>query len=131
MPIARLCVVVGCHNYRAPNARHGGCQEHDAIAERRDSTRRRAKPQRKIWDSPEWKRTRRIVWQRDGHRCRHCGRHRTQLKQNEKLIADHIDGVQRIVAEGRDPYDPNECQTLCSTCSGEKDGRLSQGAAGS
>lgn len=123
VPLARLClVVVGCPNYRAPNAKHGGCAAHDGTAESQDAARRRAKPQRRIWDSPRWKRTRALVWRRDGYRCVDCGRHRRELKPNEKLLADHKRGLTTILAEGGNPFDLDECETRCSTCSGRKDG---------
>ena len=123
MPLARPCLVVpGCPNYRAPNAKRGGCAEHDPGAVARDEARRRAKPQRRIWDSPRWRKVRRQVWRRDGFRCVDCGRHRRELKPNETLIADHVEGLQRILERGGDPFDPTLCATRCSTCSGRKDG---------
>lgn len=56
--------------------------------------------------------------ERDGYRCVDCGRHRDELGENERLLADHVAGVLTVA----DPFDPDECETRCSTCSGRKDG---------
>lgn len=59
------------------------------------------------------------VLQRDGHTCRRCRRHSDQLAPTERLIADHIRSWRE---PGVDPFDMANLQTLCSTCSGKKDG---------
>lgn len=124
MPLARPCLVApGCPNYRAADAKHGGCADHDAQAAAKDEARRRSKPQRQVWDSPRWKKVRQHVWRRDRYRCVDCGRHRSELSRNELLLADHERGLMVIIDEGGDPFDPSECKTRCSTCSGRKDGR--------
>jgi hypothetical protein len=55
---------------------------------------------------------------RDGRRCVDCGCHESELGENERLVADHVDGVMNAL----DPLDPASCETRCSTCSGRKDG---------
>lgn len=123
MPLARPCLVVpGCPHYRVAGAKHGGCASHEEQAASKDDARRRAKPQRAVWDSPQWKLVREHVWRRDGYRCVDCGRHRSELGPNELLLADHVRGLLVILDEGGDPFDPGACATRCSTCSGRKDG---------
>lgn len=123
MPLARPCLVVpGCPHYRAPDAKHGGCSDHEPAAAAQDDARRRSKPQQKVWNSARWKRVSEAVRRRDDYRCVDCGRHRSQLKPNELLVADHVRGLTTILAEGGDPFDPAGCETRCSTCSGRKDG---------
>lgn len=125
MPLARPCVVVpGCPNYRTPDAKHGGCSDHEPAVAAQDDARRRSKPQRRVWDSARWKRVSEAVRRRDGYRCIDCGRHRTELKPNELLLADHDRGLTLILAEGGDPFDMTECVTRCSSCSGRKDGAM-------
>jgi hypothetical protein len=34
---------------------------------------------------------------------------------------DHDLGIMQLLARGRDPFDPEECVTLCATCSSQKD----------
>ena len=88
----------------------------------RDARRRAAKPQRAIWDSSRWKRTRERVFRRDGYTCVECGRNRDELGENERLLADHVRGVVACMADGT-AFDVDECETRCSTCSGRRDGR--------
>ena len=54
-----------------------------------------------------WERVRRAVFERDGYRCRSCGR-------AGRLEADHINPMER--EPGQDPYDWNGLQTLCRNC---------------
>lgn len=68
----------------------------------------------RIYKSRRWRVTRRIVLDRDGFMCVDCGA--TELER--PLVVDHIRGV----LECDDPFDPDECQTRCLTCSGRKDG---------
>ncbi|WP_419932026.1 HNH endonuclease [Candidatus Poriferisodalis sp.] len=63
-------------------------------------------PSRWFTNTAQWKRTRRIVLDRDGHRCVDCG----------------LDGalhVHHIVPRHVRPdliYDPDNCETLCFGC---------------
>ena len=54
-----------------------------------------------------WSAVRRHVLQRDGWRCRSCGR-------AGRFEADHITPLERD--PGQDPYDPSGLQTLCRSC---------------
>jgi hypothetical protein len=48
------------------------------------------------------------ILERDGYRCRRCGRHRRELGEGERLEADHVTaGVGTSAEDG---------QTLCSRC---------------
>ena len=56
-------------------------------------------------DRKRWRVTRRAVLERDGYRCRKCGR-------PGRLEVDHI----RSVKSGGAALDPNNLQTLCRSC---------------
>jgi 5-methylcytosine-specific restriction endonuclease McrA len=79
----------------------------------------RLRLRRQVYDDPRWRRfTRWRVLERDDHRCRICG--------GPGQVVDHVVPVAELVAAGRDPFSPDECQTLCRRCSGRKDGRRSR-----
>ena len=59
----------------------------------------------------DWAIVRRQVFERDGDRCKRCGR-------AGRLECDHVTPLQREPAQ--DPYDPDGCQTLCRRCHVEK-----------
>lgn len=88
----------------------------------RDNERRMAHPRREIYDDPRHRACRTAVLERDRFICQGCGRHRAQLGPNETLVCDHVGGIDAILARGGDVFDPDECQTLCSSCSGSADG---------
>ena len=52
-----------------------------------------------------WERVRRAVLDRDGWRCRACGR-------RGRLEVDHVEPLHR----GGDPWDPSNLQALCRGC---------------
>ena len=52
-----------------------------------------------------WAATRRQVFIRDGYRCRRCGK-------AGRLEAHHVTRLEN----GGDPYDPDNCETLCRSC---------------
>ena len=54
-----------------------------------------------------WQRTRHTVLDRDGWRCRQCGKPGI-------LEVDHV--VPLHMQSDQDPYDPDGCQTLCRAC---------------
>ena len=56
-----------------------------------------------------WVLVRRMVFNRDGYRCRLCGR-------PGRLECDHV----RPLHRGGAPYDPANLQTLCRRCHVEK-----------
>jgi 5-methylcytosine-specific restriction endonuclease McrA len=102
-----ICATRGCGRKTA--TRH--CPEHAQS----DNARRNAHPRRKIYDDRRWRATRNIVLHRDEFTCADCGLY---SPTGRHLVADHIDGVLNCP----NPFDPDECQTLCLTCSGSKDG---------
>ena len=117
--VAAICPVPGCGR----RTRAGRCAEHRAP----ELQRRAAKPQARVWADRRWKRVRERVWRRDGHRCLDCGRHRDDLGRNERLVADHANpgGVAATLVDGLPTaasFDADICETLCSTCSGRRDG---------
>lgn len=118
MPLGHICVDCGDIT-TAPVA--GRCPPHAAGHLARERQRRASKPQRRVWNSARWQRTRKQVLARDGHRCTDCGRHRSELGPNERMLADHIRGVVACMADGRE-YELDECETRCSMCSGRRDG---------
>ena len=61
-----------------------------------------------------WAAVRRAVFQRDGYRCRACGR-------AGRLECDHI----RPLRKGGDPYALANCQALCRDCHKAKSARES------
>jgi 5-methylcytosine-specific restriction endonuclease McrA len=74
-------------------------------------------PRSKVYNAARWQVTKRIVHARDGDTCVKCGKH----VAGRDRICDHKRPLLEIIAEGGDPFDPNECQTLCGSCSGTKD----------
>ena len=52
-----------------------------------------------------WQRLRRRIKDRDGWRCRECGK-------AGRLEVDHVTRLQ----DGGDPWDPSNLQTLCRSC---------------
>jgi 5-methylcytosine-specific restriction endonuclease McrA len=119
MGLGRICN--GCGNITSA-AVDGYCPRCLPAHKRRDQQRRAAHPRRRIYDDPRWRPCREAVLKRDSYRCVDCKRSLGQLKPNELLIADHVDGLAALLARGGNPFDPAECQTRCSTCSGKKDG---------
>ena len=57
-----------------------------------------------------WKRVRRAAIERDGYRCRHCG------KAAGRFEVDHVIPL----SKGGEPYDLENCQTLCRPCHFDK-----------
>ena len=59
----------------------------------------------RVYRSIRWKRLRLAIKDRDGWRCRKCGK-------AGRLEVHHI----RPVAQDGDPYDPENLRTLCRDC---------------
>lgn len=59
--------------------------------------------------SGHWRRVRASILNRDGHRCRQCGR-------AGRLEVDHV----RPLKDGGDRFDPRNLQALCRGCHIEK-----------
>lgn len=121
----RICAHPDCGETFVPSgigsARY--CPAHTQLHRDRKSTNPEIERQRqRIYSSKRWKTTRKKVLDRDGYQCVICGA--TELEQ--RLVVDHIHGVLNVA----DPYDPEECQTLCLHHSGKKDGaRAHRGAS--
>lgn len=62
-----------------------------------------------IYKDPRWQKTRRIVLARDGYKCVLCGNDVSGWKQSR---VDHVSYA--------DPFDPNNCRTLCPACDNRK-----------
>ena len=58
-------------------------------------------------DARRWAKVRRAVFERDGWRCRRCGK-------AGRLEADHVVPLDKD--RKQDPYAVEGCQTLCRTC---------------
>jgi 5-methylcytosine-specific restriction endonuclease McrA len=114
MPEGRIC--------RCGRLVTGACCQ-PGTGSRSKRARRRGTGRQRVWDSRAWRRVRLLVLHRDGFTCRRCGWSDGTLT-GRGLVADHVIPVEELLALGRDPLDPDECQALCLACSGAKDGRL-------
>jgi 5-methylcytosine-specific restriction endonuclease McrA len=73
---------------------------------------------RSVYDSPRWRNyTRPIVLERDDRTCCSCG--------GPGTVVDHVVPIGLLLELELDVFDPAECQTLCLSCSGRKDGQRS------
>ncbi len=119
------------------DAIEGRCPQPCARELRAERNRiRNGRPWRWIWESLRWRcQTRPAVLLRDKLTCQDCGRTELALGENERLLVDHKnDGGLRAVlcaigltrpcscSSCARAFDVDELQTLCSTCSGRKDG---------
>jgi 5-methylcytosine-specific restriction endonuclease McrA len=130
--MTRLMVICkGCGDMVAPeDERQSRClarcyepwAEEQAEKAKRWNATKNAHPRREVYDDPRWQDTRAVVFRRDSSTCQACGRHILELDENETLVCDHVESIAKIVARGGDPFDASECQALCSSCSGAKDG---------
>ena len=59
----------------------------------------------RMLNTPRWRHVRRLVFQRDGWRCKLCG-------LRGKLECDHVVPLHL----GGDPWDQENLQTACRTC---------------
>ena len=60
----------------------------------------------KIYSSPEWRRLREFVLERDGHRCTVCG---IPVRGKGEARVDHA----RRISDGGAPFDPINLRTFC------------------
>jgi 5-methylcytosine-specific restriction endonuclease McrA len=75
----------------------------------------------KIYSSPEWRRLREFVLERDGHRCTVCD---IPVFGKGEARVDHI----RRVGDGGPVWDPANCRTLCTTCDAQAHREKGSGA---
>lgn len=70
-----------------------------------------------------WKRgpQRTRVYERDGYRCKRCGRAGKQIGGDVTLSLQHLIPERVLTALGRGPED-HELVTLCLSCHGKEDG---------
>ena len=68
-----------------------------------------------IYNTREWRRTRLEVLDRDGWKCRECGR--------SARTAHHKPALEQLLALGISPYDQTYIFTLCHHCHGVEDGQ--------
>lgn len=66
---------------------------------------------------PLWKKNRLIVLERDGYRCRRCGR--SAEESGNWLVVDHFVPL-RVALDPDESHDPSNLLTLCLTCHLEK-----------
>ena len=59
--------------------------------------------------------TQRNLFSRDNHTCQYCGRHKSELRKNEKLTRDHV--LPRDLG-GKDEWE--NVVTACNTCNNKK-----------
>jgi len=116
---SRICS--GCRRpFEASILRRGRCRDCSKGTQNRRSSPNDAL-RRKVYDSSRWRNyTRPVVIARDLSTCRSCGR------IAEPPLVDHIIPIEQLVVLNRNPWNPDECQTLCRTCSGKKDGGRAQ-----
>ena len=78
---------------------------------------RRMRGTRYLDDRSSWRELAEWVRNRDGRRCRQCGRHEKELDDGERLEVHHI---KRLSRGGSDRA--TNLVTLCSTCHGKQPG---------
>lgn len=90
------------------------CEKHRKQEERARSRRRRADPNNQIHyhQSPEWRAIRK-AYIRERPLCAECER------QGRTTAATEVDHV-RALADGGDPRDPANLQSLCKSCHSRK-----------
>lgn len=129
MALARMCPATGdvCSSAPAAGPCPNGCRRGRRA---RDAERRAAKPQRKVWNSARWQRTRRRVWRRDYYTCQRCG-HRDFKNRGRTLVANHGPRytLMQLLELGLSAFDLDYLETLCLTCSGTVDGARSRRAS--
>lgn len=127
MPDGRICLgcgtlVVGMTSQRcAPCQRDREVQqveERRAYGRRAKDTNARGRARRRVYDSPEWKRVRELVKQRDGS-CQLCG-------ATSRLTVHHI---RPVADDDARALDMDNLVTLCRTCHGRVDGPKAAGHA--
>lgn len=63
-----------------------------------------------------WERTKEQVWEEYNGNCDECGRHESELAEDERMEVDH----EKSVARGGSMHDPGNCVLLCSSCHRKK-----------
>jgi 5-methylcytosine-specific restriction endonuclease McrA len=87
---------------------------------------------RKFYDSPEWRKLRETVLERDNFECQECKRNGyVSIDTNEfsesakrKKIALVVDHIKELESYPELALDPNNLETLCVNCHNRKHGRV-------
>jgi predicted restriction endonuclease len=89
----------------------------------REASRRAVKPQRRVWDSPQWRTARKAALRRDSRRCRYTTDERFQPSDPDRCNAPatSVHHVRPVADGGR--YDTVDLLSLCATHHGMLDGR--------
>jgi 5-methylcytosine-specific restriction endonuclease McrA len=97
-----------------------------AEAARARRATRAARPIEKLYSSTAYRALRRQVFDRDGHRCRYCGKPATE---RDPLTLAHLDETQKLLAHGLDALDPDRCVTGHRSCAAANAPSLRGGAS--
>ncbi len=93
-----VCIAAGCPN---PPVYRGRCEQHRA-----EQNRATHKPEAKrIYNSKQWRNTRNKMLDL----CAECG----------KATGEHLDHITPL-ADGGEPYHPDNLQSLCQSCHSKK-----------
>lgn len=118
--IAKVCAACG---RVTPSPVRGRCPACAAPLADREAARRRAKPQRRVWDSTQWRQARKAALRRDGHRCRYTPDERyapsNPTRCNEPASTVHH--AKAVTDGGR--FDPADLVSMCRSHHGMVDGR--------
>ena len=63
--------------------------------------------------APRWRAVRRVVFERAGHACERC---REAGRIGPAMIVHHVPELETLLAEGKDPYEPQFLQAVCRQC---------------
>lgn len=109
MPLGRICPACS-RIYTGSSCPCGGRPGGKRLTARRQLNQ-------KVWASAAHQRQRRRILSRDDYTCQRCGRS-DDSETGKGLVADHRHGID-MVRE----FDDDELETLCTRCSGKKDGQ--------
>ena len=65
------------------------------------------------YSGPRWQAVRRLVFERAGHACEHC---QAAGRIGPAMIVHHHPELETLLAQGKDPYDPQFLQAVCRQC---------------
>jgi 5-methylcytosine-specific restriction endonuclease McrA len=107
-PLAKICAG-GCGRLIPPDAKGSRC----AVCYPEYNRRRNARPNTRVWNSPEWRRARVRVLDRDDHCCQRCGASEAELTARGARLAVHH---MTPLSMGGDALDETNLITLCHSC---------------